>query len=82
MKEHSYHFDEKLSKLSRNEACGLSKDAGMKKGKIATGTSKHGSLVLSEKIKEKIERKWKEVVEPVTGCKTYDELRAKLQAME
>eukprot|EP00529_Nitzschia_sp_RCC80_P029127 CAMPEP_0113472338 /NCGR_PEP_ID=MMETSP0014_2-20120614/17462_1 /TAXON_ID=2857 /ORGANISM="Nitzschia sp." /LENGTH=332 /DNA_ID=CAMNT_0000365041 /DNA_START=135 /DNA_END=1130 /DNA_ORIENTATION=- /assembly_acc=CAM_ASM_000159 len=62
MKEHSYHFDEKLSKLSRNEACGLPKDAGMKKGKIATGTSKHGSLVLSENIKNKIERKWKEVV--------------------
>jgi hypothetical protein len=82
MKDHSYYFDEKLSKLTRNEACGLPKDAGMNKGKIGTGKTRHGDVVLSEKIKDAIQQKWNEVVEPVTGCKTYNELRAKLRTME
>jgi hypothetical protein len=76
MKEHEYHFDEKLSKLYRNEACGLPKDAGMANSKIAKGQS--GKHELSDSLTAKIAQKWKEVVEPETGCSCYEELRKQL----
>lgn len=78
MKAHASQFDEKLSKLSRNEACGLPKDAGMKGGKLRGGASGDGKEKLSPELQEKIQRKWKEVVSPVTCCETYPELRASL----
>lgn len=78
MKAHSSQFDEKLSKLARNEACGLPKDAGMSSGKLRRGTSGVGQSSLSPELQAKIRQKWKEVVTPVTGCETYDELRASL----
>jgi len=79
MKEHESQFDEKLSKLTRNEACGLPKDAGMRKSKIVQGASGSGKLALSDGLKAAIAAKWKEVVEPVTGCATYSDLRAQFQ---
>ena len=76
MKENEGKFDEKLTKLGRNEVCGLAKDAGMSKSKIATGKSGLGRS-LPHKIRAKIQIKWDEVVYPVTGCRDYGELRAK-----
>lgn len=77
MKQNEDKFDEKLTKLGRNEICGLPKDAGMNKTKIASGKSGLGHHVLAENIRAKIQLKWTEVVYPVTGCRNYDELREK-----
>lgn len=74
MKKHANQFDEKLSKLSRNEACGLPKEAGLDASKIRSGISGAGREVLSEKIRNKIDEKWKETVEPITKCANYEEL--------
>jgi hypothetical protein len=81
MKEHSSHFDEKLSKLARNEACGLPKEAGMRKGKIAEGKARKGALALSPEITAEIQKKWQEVVAPVTKCDNYDALREQLRSI-
>lgn len=82
MKERSSQFDEKLSKLSRNEACGLPKEAGMEKGKISEGAGRRGDLYLSSEIQDLIRDKWKEIVEPVTKCPTYEDLRQQLKRMQ
>lgn len=82
MKEHESQFDEKLSKMTRNEACGLPKEAGMKKGKISEGPDRRGDLDLSIEIKDAINRKWIDVVTPVTGCSTYEDLRQQLKAIQ
>lgn len=79
MKKHESQFDEKLSKLTRNEACGLPKDAGLRKSKIVQGSAGTGSLALSDDLKVVIAAKWKEVVEPITGCTTYDELKTQFK---
>jgi hypothetical protein len=79
MKAHESRFDERLSKLARNEACGLSKMAGMGMSKLNDGQVGTGQDILSEHLKVQIHNKWKEVVEPVTGCATYDELRQQLK---
>mmetsp|Transcript_127874 Transcript_127874/g.370067 ORF Transcript_127874/g.370067 Transcript_127874/m.370067 type:complete len:327 (-) Transcript_127874:79-1059(-) len=75
MKEHESQFDEKLSKSTRNEACGLPPDAGTRKSKIAKGAAGSGKVVLTDELKAAIDAKWNEVVMPVTGCATYEELR-------
>jgi len=75
MKEHQGHFDEKLSKLARNEACGLDKNAGMGGGKIRDGKKGGGKRQLSDAVRSEIDAKWKQVVQPVTGCATYEEFR-------
>jgi Sulfotransferase domain len=77
MKQNEYQFDEKLTKIARNEACGLPKDAGMSKSKITIGKSGHGTSLLSDKLRSKIQAKWNEIVFPVTGCRSYVELRQK-----
>ena len=73
MKKHEYQFDEKLSKRARNEACGLPQIAGMSKGKIDSGKWGNGKQKLSGDLCHAIWNKWTEIVEPVTGCATYDE---------
>ncbi|KAL3939954.1 MAG: hypothetical protein SGBAC_005411 [Bacillariaceae sp.] len=81
MKKNESHFDEKLSKLSRNEACGLPKDAGMQKSKIVNGKKGEGTLQLSRRLRDAIQMKWKEVVQPETGCESYEALRQKFKTM-
>ena len=78
MKAHQSQFDEKLSKLARNEACGLPKDAGMASTKLRRGVSGQVND-LSADLQAEIMQKWKQVVEPVTGCATYEDLRKALQ---
>jgi hypothetical protein len=80
MKSHESQFDEKLSKLSRNVACGLPKDAGMGKSKIARGKEGQGKLKLSDELKDAIQLKWKTVLGDETGCATYEELRKKFKS--
>lgn len=80
MKEHESHFDEHLSKASRNEACGLPKDAGMLKTKINTGRADGKRAAVSHHIKRRIDEVWTKVVLPVTGCATYDELRESINS--
>jgi len=82
MKENESHFDEKLSKLARNEACGLPKHAGMSKSKLHTGKSFSSQPILLDELKSKIQQKWIEVVQPITKCATYDELRKKLTSKQ
>jgi hypothetical protein len=81
MKAHESQFDERLSKLARNEACGLSKDAGLLSGhsKVRAGGTNCDQHAISSHLKSAIDMKWKIVVEPVTGSRTYEELRASLQ---
>ena len=75
MKKNESHFDEKLSKLARNEACGLPKEAGTKKSKIVNGKKGEGKLQLSQRLRDAIQAKWQEVVQPETGCENYEALR-------
>jgi hypothetical protein len=75
MKSHAWYFDEKISKRTRNEACGLPKDAGMSKSKLMKGHSGLGKDALSPEIQAKIRQNWRDVVEPITNCSTYEELR-------
>ena len=77
---HRNQFDEKLSKLARNEACGLPKSAGMSKTKLSQGEIKFG-YEISEDLRRDIIQKWSEVVEPETGCATYDELRKQMSSV-
>lgn len=79
MKENESKFDEKLSKLARNEACGLAKDAGMTSTKIRSGQINGQDEVMSKHLELKIQSKWEEIVLPVTGCKTYSDLRMYLR---
>ena len=78
MSQHKDKFDEKLSKISRNEACGLPKDAGMSSTKIGRGLSGHARTEISPRLCQEIDKKWKEVVLPTTGCSSYHELRLHL----
>mmetsp|Transcript_8692 Transcript_8692/g.12291 ORF Transcript_8692/g.12291 Transcript_8692/m.12291 type:complete len:255 (-) Transcript_8692:490-1254(-) len=80
MKSHESHFDEKLSKLARNEACGLPKTAGLSESKIKRGDSGLGKESLPKSIREGILKKWSEIVEPETGCKSYEELRTSMNS--
>lgn len=78
MKAHQHKFDEKLSKIARNEACGLSKDAGMNSTKINSGTIGAGNKMLSAELKQEIAQKWKDVVEAEIGYSSYSEFRCSL----
>jgi hypothetical protein len=81
MKKHECKFDEKLAKTTRNQACGLPPDAGLRKTKMANGNVGSGNLQLSEDLLQNVQDKWTQVVLPVTGCAAYQELRQQLAAM-
>ncbi|GKY97525.1 hypothetical protein MPSEU_000710700 [Mayamaea pseudoterrestris] len=72
MKANEVKFNEKLSKLTRNEACGLPKTAGMSKTKIRRGNC---GVELSIELRARIDAKWHDIVKPVTGCDDYNQLR-------
>ena len=76
MKQNSYHFDQKRIKQSDNEAVfQLSEDAGVAKSNIRTGTTTEGPKMMSAQLHAEMQQKWEEIVTPVTGCSTYQELR-------
>ncbi len=66
-------------KLAINEKAGLPKDAGLQPGstgKVRVG--KGGDDCISVKTRAMLQRAWEDVLGPVTGCDSYDELLAKL----
>jgi hypothetical protein len=72
MKERGDLFDERLSKIARNEACGLPKDAGMGASKVRAGKAGGGGG-LSEELRGMIDDGWRDVMGDVAG--SYAELR-------
>ena len=76
MKQNGEKFDQKLLKQSRNRALGLPASAGMNKTKIRSGTTTEGLKMLSAELHSQMQQKWDTIVAPVTGCSTYQELRA------
>lgn len=76
MKHHEGHFDEKLSKQSRNAACGLAPDAGMTKSKIAGPAGAGKKLALPEGLVADIDARWVRQMLPATGYDSYQKLRA------
>jgi len=82
MSEHSSHFDERLSKIARNSACGLPPDAGMAGGgaKVRAGEAGKGRATLSPELRKDIDAKWEGVVGEATGCTTYQALRDRCHA--
>jgi Sulfotransferase domain len=81
MKEHEDKFDEKLSKTMRNAACGLPPDAGLGKTKIGAPHGNSTKLHLSDDLVKKVQEKWTLIVQPVTSCGSYPELRQQLAVM-
>jgi len=79
MTENKSKFDEKLTKLGRNEACGLPRDAGMQQTKLNEGRVGAGIQKLSKELQQAIQQKWADVVGQETGCATYEELRVALR---
>lgn len=77
MHKHKGQFDEKLSKLARNEACGLAPEAGLKYSKIRAGEAGGGKLALSVELQDMIDKRWQTQMLPATGCASYGELRTK-----
>eukprot|EP00037_Helgoeca_nana_P000404 m.21561 g.21561 ORF g.21561 m.21561 type:complete len:320 (-) comp10491_c0_seq1:116-1075(-) len=77
MHKHKGQFDEKLSKLARNEACGLAPEAGLKYSKIRAGEAGGGKLALSVELQDMINKRWQTQMLPATGCASYGELRTK-----
>ena len=79
MRRHGSKFDDNLVRRTRNAACGLPADASstkVRKGRV--GDSKRE---LPARVAEVWRREWRRVVEPVTGCASYAELRAKAAAL-
>ena len=79
MQAHPTKFDEHISKRARNAACGLAPDAGAGGGKVRAADAPRP--VLSEELRKDLDARWTEVVAPVTGCDTYDALRAAIAAL-
>ena len=79
-------FDEHFMKRAINEKCGLDINAGLgpgSTGKVRVG--KGGSDdVISDQTRAMLEQRWRDVIEPATGCDTYgallDTLRDELYA--
>jgi hypothetical protein len=75
MKQHDDKFDEKISKRTRNAACGLPPDAGLSSKKVRSGGVGEGALELSSRLKAAIRNRWDAVITEATGFSSYDELR-------
>lgn len=79
MQQYPQKYDEHMLKLARNEICGLERSAGLNDsgsaGKVFKGGHGKGEKELALSVQEEMKKKWADVVVPVTGYKTYDELR-------
>ena len=76
VKAHESQFDEKLSKLARNEAMGLPVNAGLTGGgKIRDGKSGGGRTQLSATLTADLDARWVKQMEPATGFSSYQALR-------
>lgn len=77
MKSYKEKFDDHTYKLCRNEAMGLAKDAGLKNnpGKVRSGNTNDGRKLLSPRVLAKLNQRWTELIEPVTGYSSYKDMR-------
>ena len=78
MKEHKDKFDSHQMKAVRNEALGLPRYYGIKThpGKVRSGRLGDGKRLLSEEAHQKMDAKWRVIIQPVTGHGSYEEMRA------
>ena len=77
MKKHHTKFDSHPVKSAVNETLGLPRDRGIDncKGRVRSGQTKESEKFLSKEMSEKMDAKWKTLVEPVVGYGSYDEMR-------
>ena len=74
MKEKWDKFNSNDLKRARNEVLGLVETAGMNRNKIRSGSTTEGKENLTERVLKALDSKWKEIIEPVTGFASYEEL--------
>lgn len=77
MKKNASKYDDHVLKVVRNKALGLPEDLGLKnnEGKVRSGKINSGKAALSKDMIDKIYQRWREVVTPVSGYKTYEDMR-------
>lgn len=77
MKKNSTKYDDHVFKRVRNKKLGYPENHGLEnnEGKVRSGNT-DPKLVLSECLASKIEERFKEMVTPVCGYQTYEEMRA------
>jgi hypothetical protein len=68
-------YDEHMLKLARNEFCGRPRDAGLQNRKVREGRQGRNKEQLTPELRQAIQEKWEEVMLPVTGYRTYEEMR-------
>ena len=76
MLEHVSKFDSHVFRRIRNKACGLPEDIGRENAKVRREGDGIRRRHLSPEIVKEIDLAWKPI-EKLTGCASYDELRAK-----
>eukprot|EP00045_Choanoeca_perplexa_P010333 m.104366 g.104366 ORF g.104366 m.104366 type:complete len:315 (-) comp15239_c0_seq1:1414-2358(-) len=74
MKAHESQFDEHITKMKRNPACGLPVDAGMHGSKVNSGRTGAAKEAMPEDVHQAITAKW-QLVEAETGYATYEAMR-------
>ena len=82
MKKHHTKFDSHHVKIALNEALGVPRDRGIGncKGRVRSGQTKESAKFLSKETREKMDAKWKTLVEPVVGYGSYEEMRRAVNA--
>lgn len=74
MAKHVSQFDDHVLKRLRNKAIGLPEEAGLGNPKVML---KNGTKLLpSPSTVKVVDSKWRSIVEPVTGCESYESLRS------
>ena len=78
MKKHKDKFDSHQIKAARNEALGLPRYHGIETndGRVRNGQPGDGKRLLSEEMCQKMDTKWRLMIQPVTGHGSYEEMRA------
>ncbi|CAD7703099.1 unnamed protein product [Ostreobium quekettii] len=79
MKQHEAKFDDRHVRRSRNEAMGLPKGAGLEghcSGKIREGRVGGHKASVPPDILRQLEERWSTELLPLTGYRTYAEMRA------
>lgn len=78
MKKFPTKYDEHMLKLATNARCGRPPHAGLgggNSGKVRDGKVGGNKGKLSPAMREAIEQKWREVMTPLTGFDSYQEMR-------
>ena len=79
MRQHPTKYDEHMLKNARNQACGLDARAGLTRscsGKVREGKVGGGQSFLSAATLQSMKKKWDEVILPVTGYASYEDMRS------